>query len=860
MENKQSLHHLAELLGLAAGRVNGGDLTTLTDLFPLLETIEARKGVPTAFHSQCNRVRNMIETAILGDQPMDSMLVRLKDVLPKMQEAVLQLPPEEVEAPKANHPPVIKAPIKKEKESQDTYPLDMDLIHRFITSQKEHLDDLEVFALEMEKGNGAAREEIRRYLHTLKGEFGVLNLGEYSGVVHDFEDVFHSGQMQLDQMFAFKDWVQSILPDLSRGQVVPVSSDVMNRIGIVHKEAEVLPELTKSAMKSKLSIAGNFDISFYTDFINESREHLYVVEAKLLTLEAEPTSEEPLHAVFRSYHTIKGLAGFLELGDMQTFAHAVETLMDKARNREISVTPQLLDVLLECTDTLKEMIHSLEQMIQGKECAELADLAPLLHKVQQLGQVIHIEVPANPLSKVGEILVDAGLVTASNVTEAVELQKAGDERKLGEILVYEQKLSPQVVDEALKAQATAKQHSGPVASVEESVRVPVGRLDQLIDAIGEAVIAQSMIVADAVISDLSRPATSEEREDLRRKVARAELVMRQIQELSMSLRMVSVKSVFQKMARLVRDLSKKLDKKVELILEGENTELDKTVVENIGDPLVHMIRNALDHGIESSEERRQSGKDDSSHLILRAFHKAGNVYIEVEDDGRGISRDKVVKKAVEQGLIPSGVGMSDAEVYMLLFRPGFSTAAAVTDLSGRGVGMDVVKRNIEALRGSVEVNSTFGRGSRFTIRLPLTLAIIDGMVVRIGRERFIVPTLQVVETLRPKTEQMDSILGKGEIIQIRKEIVRVIRLNQLLGVRGACEKLEDGVVMVVEDVGGARCGIAVDEILEQQQVVIKNMGGSIAEVPGISGGAIMNNGEVSLILDISGIVRLSMQK
>ncbi|HSQ42439.1 MAG TPA: chemotaxis protein CheA, partial [Fibrobacteraceae bacterium] len=346
---------------------------------------------------------------------------------------------------------------------------------------------------------------------------------------------------------------------------------------------------------------------------------------------------------------------------------------------------------------------------------------------------------------------------------------------------------------------------------------------------------------------------------LRRKVARAELIMRQIQELSMSLRMVSIKGVFQKMARLVRDLSKKLEKRVDFVMEGENTELDKSVVENIGDPLVHMVRNALDHGIETAQERRDSGKPDVAKVTLRAYHNAGNVYIEIEDDGRGIDRNKVLNKAITQKLVPPNANLSDADVYQLLFLPGFSTAAKVTDVSGRGVGMDVVKKNIESLRGSVEINSELGQGSCFTIRLPLTLAIIDGMVVRVAQERFILPTLQVVEMLKPKAEQIEHVLGKGEIIRIRNEIVRVVRLDKILRIPGKRHSIEEGVILVVEDASGQRCGIATDEIMDQQQVVIKNIGGGMSEVPGISGGAIMNNGEVSLILDVSGIVRLAKE-
>lgn len=449
----------------------------------------------------------------------------------------------------------------------------------------------------------------------------------------------------------------------------------------------------------------------------------------------------------------------------------------------------------------------------------------------------------------------------------MEIQKAGDSRKLGEILVEDQRVSPRGIGQALGAQTQAKQQAQLQQSIEESVRVPVTRLDQLIDAIGEAVIAQSMIVADSVISDIETPTTVEARDSLRRKVARAELIMRQIQELSMSLRMVSVKGVFQKMARLARDLSKKMDKKVDFVMEGENTELDKTVVENIGDPLVHMVRNAIDHGLETAEERLASGKSAVAKVVMRAFHKAGSVYIEIEDDGRGLSRPRILAKAIEQKLISPNEELTDAEVWNLIFRPGFSTAAKVTDVSGRGVGMDVVRRNIEALRGSVEISSVTGKGSLFTIRLPLTLAIIDGMVVRTRKERYIVPTLSIHTTVKPTPEQLSTVTGKGEILNLRGELIRLVRLSDVFscgGQRGYVKepsgmRQADGVVLVVEDMLGKKAGILVDEILDQQQVVIKNLG-AMGDVPGVTGGAIMNDGSVALIIDVGGVLRSAQDK
>jgi two-component system chemotaxis sensor kinase CheA len=389
-------------------------------------------------------------------------------------------------------------------------------------------------------------------------------------------------------------------------------------------------------------------------------------------------------------------------------------------------------------------------------------------------------------------------------------------------------------------------------AVEESVRAPVQRLDMLIDTIGEAVIAQSMVWADPAFKAAGDLATE-------KKIAQASLILRQIQELSMSLRMVSIRSTFQKMARLVRDLARKLDKQIELDMEGEDTELDKTVVENIGDPLIHMVRNSVDHGIETPAERRAAGKPGEGRVSLRAYHKAGSVFIEIEDDGKGLDKDAILKKAIASGKARAEQVYTDQEIYQMVFLPGLSTAKAVTDVSGRGVGMDVVKKNIEALRGMVEIRSEKGKGTCFTIRLPLTLAIIQGMVVRSNEERYIVPTLSILSTLRLESEEIQSVVGKGEILNLRGELIRLIRLDSVFGRNTVVDEGSGGVVLVVEDMVGRKVGLVVDQILEQQQVVIKRLGGGIGDVPGVSGGAIMNDGSVSLILDVGGVVKIASE-
>jgi two-component system chemotaxis sensor kinase CheA len=313
------------------------------------------------------------------------------------------------------------------------------------------------------------------------------------------------------------------------------------------------------------------------------------------------------------------------------------------------------------------------------------------------------------------------------------------------------------------------------------------------------------------------------------------------------------------MSRLARDLSRKGDKRVDFVTVGEETELDRTVVDKIADPLIHMVRNSLDHGIEPGEARLQAGKDPVGHVELRAFHQAGNIVIEIEDDGKGLDKDRILKKAIDNGVVDPGQGLPDEEVFKLIFHPGLSTAEKVTSVSGRGVGMDVVKKNIESLRGKIEISSTPGQGTTFTIRLPLTLAVIDGQVVSIGDQRYIIPINSIVRSLRPTARQISSVQGRGEMILERGELIPLVRLYRFLDAVPTEEDPTQALVVVVEE-DGRKCCLLVDDLLAQQQVVIKNLGDALGRVQGVSGGAIMGDGKVCLILDIPGLVALAQRQ
>jgi two-component system chemotaxis sensor kinase CheA len=381
------------------------------------------------------------------------------------------------------------------------------------------------------------------------------------------------------------------------------------------------------------------------------------------------------------------------------------------------------------------------------------------------------------------------------------------------------------------------------------MRVRTAYVDRLMELVGELAIVQSIVAQDATVTRAADGV-------LDGKLRHAEKIARELQRLSMSMRMVPLKGLFQRLNRVTRDVAARTGKSVAFRTAGGDTEIDRSMVDALNDPLVHMVRNAVDHGLETVEERRAGGKSDQGTVTLSASHVGGNVVIELADDGRGLDRERIAAKAVERGLVSAADGLSDEEVHRLIFAPGFTTADAVTNVSGRGVGMDVVRHNIEALRGRIEIGSVPGQGTRFTLRLPLTLAISDGMLVRVGGERFIVPTLAIQLSFRPTRAGLVTVAGTGEAVMLRDELLPLVRLHRAFAVSGAVEDPAQAVVMVVGD-GIHRAALLVDELLGQQQVVVKSLGSGIAHAPGISGGAILGDGRVGLILDVGSLLAVA---
>ena len=392
-------------------------------------------------------------------------------------------------------------------------------------------------------------------------------------------------------------------------------------------------------------------------------------------------------------------------------------------------------------------------------------------------------------------------------------------------------------------------------SAETSIRVSIGKIDELINMVGELVITQSML--GQVGSELENFDNSK-LEKLRDGLSALERNTRELQESVMRIRMLPISFAFNRFPRLVHDLGKKLGKKIELQVSGEHTELDKTVMEKIGDPLVHLVRNSLDHGIESPDERIAHGKPETGVVRLNAYHQGGDIIIEISDDGRGLDREKILAKGREQGLVDEHEQLSDKQVYDLILQPGFSTADSVSDVSGRGVGMDVVKRNIVDLGGSVEIRSEAGQGTTISIRLPLTLAILDGQLIRVGDQIYIVPLVSIVESLQIDRNLVNAIAGRAELYRLRDDYIPIVRLHEVFGINADCQTLDEGLLVVVEG-DGQKAGMLVDELLGQQQVVIKSLETNFRAVEGLSGATILGDGTVALILDIAGLLSLSRE-
>ncbi|WP_243047616.1 chemotaxis protein CheA [Dyella sp. RRB7] len=647
---------------------------------------------------------------------------------------------------------------------------------------------------------------------------------------------------------------------------------------------------------------------FQQVFIEESLEGLDTMESSLLALD-DGGDAELVHTIFRAAHSIKGGAATFGFPEMSSFTHEAESLLDEVRSGKRAIDGAIIELLLRTVDCLRGMFARAQageplndavaeglrnelalamgrgvaaNDLQARRSEDHADAWTVRFRPHP-GMLAGGNEPLRlirELAGLGELSVTPefdrlpATLAALEPSEChlgwtIELKGPAKRADIAAVFDWVEDECDLVIEArhvvAAAAPAPAPAVTAPVAAVADagaartqrdssaessSVRVSIDKIDGLINLVGELVITQSMLdtFREGDI-DAARLAVLEQG------LAQLARHTRELQESVMGIRMLPIASVFNRFPRMVRDISQKLGKQVKLELVGEQTELDKTVLEKIGDPMVHLVRNAIDHGLETPDKRRAAGKGDIGTLKLEASHRGGNIVVEVSDDGAGLNRDAIVAKAVQRGLIANGEGMSDDAVAELIFQPGFSTAAVTTDLSGRGVGMDVVRRNVADLGGTVTIRSTQGKGSVFTITLPLTLAIIDGLTAAVGDERYIVPLVSIVESVQLKADAVRSVAGGGELFRFRNEYLPVVRLHEAFGCAHAVHAIEQGLMVVVEG-DGSRVGLFVDGLIGQQQAVVKSLEANYRRVQGVSGATILADGSVALIVDIAGLVRL----
>ncbi|GGF77084.1 chemotaxis protein CheA [Alteromonas lipolytica] len=645
---------------------------------------------------------------------------------------------------------------------------------------------------------------------------------------------------------------------------------------------------------------------FHNVFFEESQEHLQTMEELLLNISTDDPDPEDLNSIFRAAHSIKGGSGIFGFDALTGLTHVMETILDKARNHELDLTTDIVDVLLATTDTLGDILRAYQdeteidwqQIEEGKAALEAiltseqepsakAESSPAFDNDddgfgffddapgqpqqdsaddEDDGFGFFDDAPGQPVAAEEE---DDGFgffddapgqpVAADSIeshndsdgkfgffSEPKPAQPLKDEEAFG---FFEQE-KPENKSPARTAAAkkpAAKAAAKPAAKGDAgSIRVETNKIDTVVNLVGEMVITQS------ILSMIGEDVDGNTGEKLTGAIDELSRNIREIQEAVMSMRMIPVSFVFNRFPRLVRDLAKTLDKKIELIIEGGETEVDKSMIEKLADPLTHLVRNSLDHGIEPLEKRLAAGKPEIGTIVLKAEQRGGNILISIKDDGGGLNREKILDKAISNGM-DIDPKMPDEEVWQLIFAPGFSTADAVTDVSGRGVGMDVVRRNIEAIQGGIDIVSVGGQGSTFTIKLPLTLAIIDGMCVSVENETYIIPLLNIIESLQPRADQIKT-LANDTMLWSRDQYWPLVSLRETMQINATDKRVEDSIIVLVE-IGKKRYGIIVDQLLGKQQVVIKSLERHYKKVDGISGATIMGDGKVAMIIDVDNLIK-----
>lgn len=604
----------------------------------------------------------------------------------------------------------------------------------------------------------------------------------------------------------------------------------------------------------------DFEIELKMGFLEEAAQGITDTEQCFLSLENDPSNPDTLNKIFRLAHNLKGSSKAVGFDQMGAFTHELETFILKIKNGELPASRNVISTLLACTDFVTQMISGLKENLQAQ-----FDIQPFLDQIEKASipetesapnQSEEPEISTPPEEVSAEPAVDqlsspeAVLATAEIQTELQSHQEPKPIMEIHENVVpleskkESEKQAPLKATEAVGIKAT---NANPAK--DDSIRVSVSRVENLLNFIGELVILQSVVKEQAMKTQSL---------EIKKTLHQMEKVTKEVQDVAMSLRMVPVKMTFQKMQRIVRDTALAVQKEVNLKIIGEETEVDKTVLEKINDPLVHLIRNSVDHGIETPETRKANGKNEKGNVTLAAYHKSGKLFIEVKDDGAGLDSEKLIRKAIDKKIIKPDTKLTEEQAYQLIFAPGFSTKEVVTDVSGRGVGMDVVKTNITDLQGEVLIHSKKGEGTTFQVILPLTLAIIEGMTVTYGEDRYVFPFNHVHETLRPSKTDIQENTSLGQTLMLRGDNMPIYKLGDFFGKKSS-HKMDEMIALVIRT-GPMPFAIWVDDILGQSQVVVKQLGSELNGFKGVSGCTILGDGKPALILEPTDLVKRKLTR
>jgi len=725
---------------------------------------------------------------------------------------------------------------KKEKEKKEEQEsaleletqLNSEFFEHFVTEAGAYIDNADCNLLLLEKNiqDVELMHIIFRDLHTLKGLAGFAGMTIIQRIMHQAESVMD--ECRKSTVKINKTIINLLLKAINYADQICKDINLAQNKEFLENICLLIKNLQEEKIKNK-----NYEENEYLeDFQVETKEHLEFIEMNVLILEKEPENEELIHSLFRAFHTIKGMSGFVELDIIGNIAHQTETIMDGCRKGHTKVTKKIIDLMLNSADYIKKICNDINLANDENFLKEVENYLKSIEK-----DIVNPEEEIPQEKKIGEILVEEKVIKAPEVEEILEKQKTDyPDLKFGQIVIKENKAEAKEVINAVRKQ----QSKATPPEADDYMRISTNKVDNLVDMVGELIITQSLVeqIASAALGTNNSFVLN---------FGRMARITKDLQNLAMFLRMVSLKSTFHKISRIARDTINELDKDINFTTTGDETEIDRIVTEKLLDPLVHLVKNAVSHGIEDKSERIQGGKPPQGNISVSAYNKRGNIYIEIADDGKGINIEKVYQKALEKGLIDPKKQYSEKEMQEFILLPGFSTAETVNNISGRGVGMDVVKTEILKIGGKVDIYSKVNEGSVFTLKIPVNHAVMNGTIVDIEGSNYIIPTVNVKQILQPKDEDWVYIQGIRSMIKIRDDIIPLIYISKLFKTNKEEEKPS---LIVVLEMDRKFTALPVRNIIGRQEIVIKPSGEEFSHLAYVSGMSILGDGKVSLILDI----------